>query len=200
MSLGIPPQPPDVPPQVVHRRKVKEHPTRNLILNLLSERAGATITDLCRAVGAGWGTVQHHLYLLRRAGLVKSVMQGRTHVFFGENATLTTLQQQAVLLRGRVRELVTIVLRQPGIGQLELTQRISMSRKVLRAYVELLTTHGLLEERRRSKYREYFPTPALLSLAASIVGSTAFPASSEQPATSSAATPTTPLWAGSLSP
>lgn len=150
----------------VRRRPFKDHPTRRQILELITDRPGRSISDLCRAIGAGWGTVQHHLYLLGQAGMIRGVMQGRNHRFFHGKEGVKRLEDVALLLRGRVRQLAIAVLEEPGIGQRKLTESISMSRKVLREYVNLLLQQGLLREESRSKFRYYFPTEALEELLA----------------------------------
>lgn len=149
------------------RRPVKDHPTRKQILDLLSDRPGRSISELCRAIGAGWGTVQHHLYLLGKTGMIRSVMQGRNHRFFNGKDAVKQLSDVALLMRGRVRQLANAVVEEPGVGQRKLTDSIAMSRKVFRQYVNLLLQQGLVMEERRSKFRFYYPTGALRELLAS---------------------------------
>ena len=149
------------------RRRVKDHPTRKQILELLTDRPGRSISELCRAIGAGWGTVQHHLYLLAKTGMIRSVMQGRNHRFFNGKDAAKHLSDVALLMRGRVRQVANAVVEEPGVGQRKLTESIGMSRKVFRQYANLLLQQGLMMEERRSKFRFYYPTGALRELLAS---------------------------------
>src|SRR5206468_1641787 len=126
-----------------------------------------------------WGTIQHHVYLLTRAGLLRSVAHGRHHRFFLPGHGAENLSEFSILLRGRVRNLAQAVIGKPGIGQSELTSVMGMSRKVFREYAELLTGAGLVQEVARSKFRVYYPTQSLLEL-------------SRHPAWSAITTPTPP--------
>ncbi len=65
------------------------HPTRTSILDLVLERA-ATTTELAEALDKPKGTVDHHLKVLERAGLVKVVrtrqVRAMTERFWGRTA------------------------------------------------------------------------------------------------------------------
>lgn len=145
-------------------RQLKEHPVRRRILGTLKVSPGASITDLRREVGIGWGTVQHHLYLLRQAGVVKGVVHGRSHRFYRTDAPEDDGPTMALLRRGRLIEVAKAIVRQPGVRQQQLTRSIEISRKVFRRYADLLADAGLVKEVREAKYRRYYPTADLIDV------------------------------------
>jgi len=69
--------------------KALADPTRTTILDLVLERA-ATTTELAEALGKPKGTVDHHLKVLEKAGLVKVVrtrkVRAMTERFWGRTA------------------------------------------------------------------------------------------------------------------
>ena len=69
--------------------KALADPLRSSILHLLAERA-ATTTELAEALGRPKGTVDHHLKVLERAGLVDVVrtreVRALTERFWGRTA------------------------------------------------------------------------------------------------------------------
>jgi predicted transcriptional regulator len=148
----------------LRRERVAEHPTRRALLDHLRKHPGTTISELCRAVGAKWGTVQHHLFMLQRAGRVSSVAEGRERNFFPASFTDEEAKKVSILKRGRTMELVRAIVERPGIIQRDLTEGVVMRRKVLRKYVDLLKEENLLEEVPVSRTRQYFPTPELAAV------------------------------------
>lgn len=137
------------------------HPLRARLLEIVKRDPGPNISELCRLVGAKWGTVQYHLALLERAGLLSRISEGRDQRLFAGKAPSAEARQIAVLRRGRVEALVRAVLRRPGLRQRDLAETVSISRKVLRSYVDALTRCGLIQEVRESNSCLYYPTQSL---------------------------------------
>jgi predicted transcriptional regulator len=144
----------------------RDHPLRAQIVGFLKANPGTSITELSRVTKAKWGTLQHHLYLLGKAGAVHGVIQGRERRLFVARRSVARRDAAgiALLRRGRVREVVDAIRRQPGIIQRQITASISMSRKMVREYVTLLSARGLVEEKTVARSRVYYPTPQLESL------------------------------------
>lgn len=145
-------------------RNLPNHPVRRQIIDVLKSSPGASISGLCEVLGFKWGTMQHHLYLLERAGILQSVTRGREHRFFLKGEDRAFALRVAALRRGRVLDLVRQIIVQPGAIQREIATRVHMSRKVLREYVTLLKDEGLLHEARIGATRRYYPTDLLESV------------------------------------
>src|SRR5688572_6697552 len=61
-------------------------PVRAAIMNQLRTQQCASISDLCRSLDLSWGVAQHHLYVMRKAELIRSEPRGRSHFFFPKDA------------------------------------------------------------------------------------------------------------------
>ncbi len=68
-------------------------PTRRQILELVSAQPGLTTTQLAGRIGGitRWG-VMKHLAVLRQAGLVQTLHEGRRRRHYGETAALRPLR------------------------------------------------------------------------------------------------------------
>lgn len=116
---------------------------------------------MLNGLGMEWGTIHHHLRILERAGLIRSVFEGRTHRYFPATTKSHEMHSLALLRRARVLTLVRRVVAVPGERQQELLTVIGLSRKVFRSYADRLVALGLLREVRAGRERRYFPTRAL---------------------------------------
>ncbi len=142
-------------------RGVEEQPTRRRILETIRREPGITISNLCRRTEAGWGTVKYHLQILQRAGLVVSRSPGRDCLLFPQEYPRDELPVTEVLRRGRAASLAKAIAQSPGASQKELCARVNMTRKIIRTYVDMLTSAGLVVERRDSQFQRYYPDPRL---------------------------------------
>ena len=137
-------------------------PMRRNILSAIRSQPGIKISEICRTTGAGWGTVQHHLHLLRKAGLVVSRPAGRDHFHFPSEVPARELALAEVLLQGRAQNLADAIAETPGASQKELCGRVHMTRKIIRRYVGLLAKAGLVTERREAGHQRYYPEAPLI--------------------------------------
>jgi predicted transcriptional regulator len=135
---------------------------RRRMMEVIRRAPGIKISQLCRETSAGWGTVKYHLHLLRRAGLIVARSTGRDCLLFSADYPLRDLPVAAVLRRGRAEHLAQAIKETPGASQKELCERVHMTRKIIRRYVELLSSAGLVSERRDAQYQRYYPNPRLL--------------------------------------
>lgn len=154
-SAGGPAAPP--PP----KRDLLDHPIRRQMVGLIHERPGLKISRVCEATGAGWGTIQHHLHLLKKAGLIVSRSIGRDCLLFSSDFPAAELPVAEALRRGRAERLATAIAQNPGASQKDLCARVQMTRKIIRRYVELLQAAGLVTERRDARFQRYYPDPRL---------------------------------------
>jgi DNA-binding transcriptional ArsR family regulator len=66
----------------IKRVTAAENPLRKEILKLLDGLGAATMAQIAKALGASWGSVQWHLYVLEREGRVRSIKLGPFQYFF----------------------------------------------------------------------------------------------------------------------
>jgi uncharacterized protein YndB with AHSA1/START domain/DNA-binding transcriptional ArsR family regulator len=85
-------------------------PTRRLLLDLLRERNGQTLNELCSHVDMARQSVTQHIDLLREANLVGTVRRGRERVHYLNPVPLHDIQERWVgkFERPRLRELRAI--------------------------------------------------------------------------------------------
>ena len=146
------------------RGPVDPHPLRERLLTLIRRIPGIRFSRVWKEVEATRGTAKYHIQMLERAQAIRAVRErGVTRLY---PAQIDHAQQQvfAVLWRGRVLEVVRFILEHPFVGQAELTERLNISRKVLRGYVDLLIGQDLLQEDRGPHSRHYVATPKLARL------------------------------------
>jgi DNA-binding transcriptional ArsR family regulator len=64
------------------KRATADDPARREILQAVEKMGAATLSQIAKATGRGWGAVQWHLYVLEREGRVKSVRIGPFTYYF----------------------------------------------------------------------------------------------------------------------
>lgn len=141
--------------------RAARHPFRRRVMTIIQDRPGIRIGELWKMLGANRGTTRYHLKFMEHVGAIEVVHGEKSVRLFQSGADETALVRMAILLRGRILEVVDEVVRRPGSIQRQITETLCISRKVLCHYVKLLRSSGLLKETREAKTRRYFPTPAL---------------------------------------
>jgi len=64
------------------KRAVADDPARREILQTIEKMGAATLSQIVKTTGKGWGAVQWHLYVLEREGRVKSIRIGPFTYYF----------------------------------------------------------------------------------------------------------------------
>ncbi len=64
------------------KRAAADDPVRREIVQTVEKMGAATLSQIVKATGRGWGAVQWHLYVLEREGRVKSVRIGPFTYYF----------------------------------------------------------------------------------------------------------------------
>ena len=64
------------------KRAAADDPARREILQAVEKMGAATLSQIVKATGRGWGAVQWHLYVLEREGRLKSVRIGPFTYYF----------------------------------------------------------------------------------------------------------------------
>ncbi len=139
---------------------------RRLIVRFLRTQPGSSITSICRNTQIAWGTAQHHLYLLSRAGIVNSLPAGRARAFFATGAGDENHERLALLQVDPAKRIGLAIVDKPGSLQRELLETLGMTRKVFRRQMNLLVAAGLVTELKGPKVRRYHPAEGLANLLA----------------------------------
>jgi DNA-binding transcriptional ArsR family regulator len=69
-------------PIVARVKRAADDPARREIVRTVEKMGAATLSQIVKATGRGWGAVQWHLYVLEREGRVKSVRIGPFTYYF----------------------------------------------------------------------------------------------------------------------
>lgn len=117
-------QPGERPPRPTAQCDLLENPIRRRLLRMVCQKPGASRSELTAMLGVARGTVDHHLAILRRAGLVQEHRRGKIPVYTfsprGEpghpRGTARPMSDAIdwVLLRHPIRRGLVLVLRDIG--------------------------------------------------------------------------------------
>lgn len=114
---------------------------RSTIFEHVSNNPGATFSQIRATVGAATGTVQHHLRVLVRGGVLRRVRTGKYTRYYPANHRVLALPpSQERLVRSLARE--------GPATKAELARRLDMSRQLVHYHVERLEGKGLLRVER----------------------------------------------------
>ena len=141
----------------------RRNPLRERLLDLIRRTPGVRLSTLWKTTQANRGTARYHLLMLERTQEVEARREAKNLTrYFPKGCTPQELVLLSLLRRGRVLDVVKEILKQPGITQREITERLLLSRKVFRSYADLLLREELLREVREANQKRYFPTERLI--------------------------------------
>lgn len=119
--------------------------TRQRILDIVRSEPGIHKHALCRALGLAWGTVSHHLYVLRSHGAVRSARRGRQLLLYLADIPD---HQQAWLraLRDPLDSNIIATLQvHPRARAADVSRRVGANVKLVRRHLLGLQEEGLVE-------------------------------------------------------
>ena len=133
--------------------------TARRILEAVERRPGATLSDLRRATGLGWGTIYHHLARLQRAGHVTLEKRGRLRRAFPKGKDHVPPRDH----HGRTRRRVAAAIVELGpVGVDALVKATGLSRRVVYHHAKRLIEAGLVERSRLDRTLRALPDLARL--------------------------------------
>lgn len=118
--------------------------SRQRILDVVMRNPGATKSEICRELNLGWGTVSHHLVVLRRQELLTSYAVGKEVRVFAAAIGDRHARYLAVLGDGAAAGIVDELRDNPGSRLVDLSQALGVSRKVIRRHLTILGGEGIL--------------------------------------------------------
>lgn len=146
------------------RENLAASPMRAAVLQLVTNEPGIMFSELRGRLNCSPGTLQHHVNLLERERFLVSVQSGRRRRLFLAGMSPEARHGVDLLRSGRTWQLIQSVLENPGIIQKEITRGMSISRKVLRCYLDRLAEQGLVREVAMGRFRSYYPSDQLFQL------------------------------------
>lgn len=133
---------------------VVNHPRRRRILEAVRAKPGRIAEDVRRAVGLANGSFEHHLrILLRHGAIVRRTVEGAVCIFpVGARSDAAPT--------GPLRSRILWALRdRPGLGPMELSERLGVDAKRIRYHVKRLERQGRLRVEPAGREVRCFPSP-----------------------------------------
>jgi DNA-binding MarR family transcriptional regulator len=135
--------------------------SRQLLLRLIREHPGIHPRLLCRASGLGWGTVNHHLGMLERMGLVR-IRPGRPSRVFAAEVPAAHERGLVRLHDATDLRILALLRHQPGADVPSLGRGLQVARRTLERHLAGLVQAGLVS--RSGTYRSrFYPDEAALA-------------------------------------
>jgi predicted transcriptional regulator len=130
------------------RRRIYEH-VRNF--------PGIHLRQIVRELGFGLGTVEHHLHVLARHGMIESRSVGpRRRTFFARDGRSSQDKDLLAVLRGRpVRRILACFLADPDMDALDMATRLDLANATVAYHLQRLVRWNVLEELRIGRGRLY---------------------------------------------
>lgn len=127
---------------------------RARIQELVDKNPGIHKSKLSRLSGLSWGSINHHLKILRRAGNLVVQKQRHRAIIFPAGTPPELMRFIAMLGRPDRPDLVDYVRQNPGQGVQSMSRHYGVSRKIIRRHLAQLEDIGLIV--RSEDYRPKF--------------------------------------------
>ncbi len=119
-------------------------PTRQAVLDRITQNPGIHKSALQRELGLGWGTISYHLDVLRRQGHVKTMPQGRQLRVFPMAVPDEHMRWLSALREEVPQGILSSLAEKPGACIEEITADLGLSRRAVRRHLNLLAAQGLV--------------------------------------------------------
>jgi uncharacterized repeat protein (TIGR01451 family) len=134
------------------RRDVMDHEARGMIIGYIKENPGEHFNSLKSKLDFRNGTLAHHLHILERERVIKSVKYGKYRRFFpmgmmvSRKAYPTELEQ----------EILEVVRVRPGINQKSIAKKVGRSKSTVNYHIDILRrTDKIRTEKNGLSLRHY---------------------------------------------
>ncbi len=137
----------------IENSELLEHPMRAQVFQVIQSNPGVHASELSRQVGAGWGTITHHLDKLEKGKLVTTRRVNNQKCYFEDGGKVSS-QDMAVAsaVRGdSASHITSYVATHPMTSQKAMAEQLGMSAALASFHVKKLVGIGVLEKIRRGK-------------------------------------------------
>ncbi len=130
-----------------------EHPLRSQIFQVIQTNPGIHASGLARQVGAGWGTITHHLEKLERGHLVATRKINNQKCFFeqGGRVSRTDMAVAGAVRGDTASDIAGYVLGHPMTSQKDMAGSLDLSPALVSFHVKKLVNLGVLDKIRHGK-------------------------------------------------
>ncbi|GLI45839.1 winged helix-turn-helix transcriptional regulator [Methanoculleus bourgensis] len=135
---------------------------RSRIYACIRDHPGITPTEIARATGINRGTTRYHLSRLREAGLVSAVNRDGRVGYFRRGYDATSKTICCHLRNNTRREILALLLEEPGVTQSEVADTIGVARSTVAWHMRRLVADGLVGANRDGRTVRYALTSRTL--------------------------------------
>ena len=96
--------------KVAARKVVKARKDYHTLIKIVRQNPGVHYRELLRASGLGYGTIEHHLALLERLGLLRAHRSGGFTRYYNSDVSKTDMELLHYLRRRAYREIIRLLL------------------------------------------------------------------------------------------
>ncbi len=118
----------------LNRREVMNHEARGMIIGFIKENPGEHFNSLKSKLDFRNGTLAHHLHILERERVIKSVRYGKYRRFFPVGMMVSTKAYPTEL----EREILGVVKNRPGINQKTIAKKVGRSKSTVNYHIDIL--------------------------------------------------------------
>ncbi len=157
-KLGINPLLPFFAPLYsrLKRREVLDHEARGVIIDHIKDNPGEHFNSIKSKLDFRNGTLAHHLHVLERERVIKSVKYGKYRRFFPMGMAVSRKAYPTEL----EQEILDVVRRKPGINQKSIAKKVDKSKSTVNYHIDKLRKCKIIRtEKNGLSLRHYIVDP-----------------------------------------
>ena len=133
---------------------------RKLIFEVVKTKPGVHFMALSEQLGLVIGVLSHHLNVLEKNNLIKSLQDGKYRRFYLYDEKI----EYKLILTSIQQSILFIVTHDPGITQSRISEKMGKNKMVINYHIRILRDVGLLAIEKNGRETNCFPTNAALNL------------------------------------
>lgn len=150
------------------KQRLLEHPKRQEIVDLLSERPGMNKNQICEELDVAGNVLDHHLDKLENQGqlvaVLDSALENEKLCFLMEDVDLWKDETTRILFgRRRSRAVAMYLAENPGRTTKEIAEALRISPVTVRHHIRTLRQYGLIHRFSAGEQKVYEPDETLES-------------------------------------
>lgn len=132
--------------------------TRRLIYNIIHNKPGIHFRELERETKLASGTLQYHLHVMIKSGLITEIKDGNYTRYYTTDVSLTPWDKKVLgaLQRELRRGIILFILENPDCEHRDIVRRFKVSAPTITYHIKALLKDNILEsygDTRMQKYR-----------------------------------------------
>jgi predicted transcriptional regulator len=130
---------------------------QKLIFNYISSNPGSHLRKISRALDMHLSTLRYHLDNLEKIGLVISKKEKNLKIYYlvgklgQKDKNIAPLLQQK-----RFRDIIIIIIMNPGLTHTELSEKLSLKPSTLSKYINILRDRKIIYHKKKGRNRYFF--------------------------------------------